>query len=59
MLVQVELLIHVVKWQGIQGGRLCNKHRKQRQLLMMEGVGSSEEYASLENVGSDFSSRPL
>ena len=44
MLVQVGLLIHVVNGQSIRGGRLGNKRRKQRILLMMEGVGSSEEY---------------
>ena len=59
MLVQVGPLIHVANGQGVRGGRLGNKHRKQRQLLMMEGMGSSKEYASLENVGSDISSRPL
>ena len=59
MLVQVGPLIHVVNGQGVRGGRLGNKHHKQRILLMMEGVGSSDEYTSLENVGSDVSSRPL
>ena len=59
MLVQVGPLIHVVNGQGVRGGRMGNKRYKQRILLMMEGVGSSEEYISLENVGSDGSSRPL
>ena len=59
MLVQVGPLIHVVNGQGVRGGRLGNKRHKQRILLMMEGVGSSEEYTSPENVGSDVSSRPL
>ena len=59
MLVQIGPLIHVVNGQGVQGGRLGNKRRKQQILLMMEGVRSSEEYTSLENVGSDVSSRPL
>ena len=59
MLVQVGPLIHVVNRQGVRGGRLGNKRCKQRILLMMEGVGSSEEYTSLENDGSDISSRPL
>ena len=59
MLMQVGPLIHVVNGLGIRGGRLGNKHCKQRQLLMMEGVGSSEEYASPEHVGSDVSSHPL
>ena len=59
MLVEVVPLIHVVNGQGVRGGRLGDKHRKQRILLMMEGVGSSDEYTSLENVDSDVSSRPL
>ena len=59
MLVQVGPLIHVVNGQGVREGQLGNKRLKQRILLMMEGVGSSKEYTSLENVGSDVSSRPL
>ena len=59
MLVQVGPLIHVVNGQGVRGGRLGNKRCKQQILLMMEGVGSSEEYTSSENVGNDVSSRPL
>ena len=59
MLVQVGPLIHVVNRQGVRVGRLGNKRRKQRILLMMEGVGSSEEYTSPANVGGDVPSRPL